>query len=214
MDIKERIIEHLPIATVMHKIRNGKLKNKDYTLFTPNCLGGILYHITGQQFKSPTINMRINTIRDFMKFLKNIDYYLAQPIVFADEPEYSFPIGYVGDIKIYFNHYHSHDEVVQKWEERKKRINWDNVYIMATDYINPTASITREELLEFATLMPCKNIVIFTQERHDDIPYCFYLGKKKIHTIMNKSYLTGLREFEMYFDYVGWLNSTLNDKSV
>lgn len=91
-----------------------------------------------------------------MKFLRNIDHYLAQPIVFADEPEYSFPIGYIDDIKIYFNHYHSHEEAVQKWEERKKRINWDNVYIMATDYINPTTSITREELLEFSTLLPCR----------------------------------------------------------
>jgi len=83
---------------------------------------------------------------------------------------------------------------------------------MATDYVNRNESITREELLEFANLIPCKNIVIFTQERHDDIPYCFYLGKKKIHTMMDTSYITGLRNFEWYFDYIKWLNSSLLNK--
>lgn len=205
---RERIKDYLPISYLVHKIRNRNLNNKDFTLLSPNCWGGLVYHITGQQFKSPTINMRFNSVRDFMKFLRNIEYYLKQEMVFADEFEYNFPIGYIGDIKIYFNHYHTHDDVVKKWNERKTRINWENIYIMATDYINRNESITREELLEFATFR-CKNIVIFTQERHDDIPYCFYLGKKKIHTMMDTSKITGLRNFEWYFDYIKWLNSSL-----
>ena len=205
---REKIKDYMPIAWALHKLRNKKLKNHDFTLFTPNCWGGLVYHITGQRFLSPTINMRFNTIRDFMKFCKNTDYYLNQDIVFKDELEYDFPIGYLGDIKIYFNHYHSHEEVVTKWHERKKRINWDNIYIMATDYVNRNESLSREELLEFNNF-DCKNIVIFTQERHDDIPYCFYLGKKRIHTMMDTSKITGLRKFEWYFDYIKWLNSTL-----
>lgn len=48
----ERIKDHMPVAKVMHIIRNRKLKNRDFTLLAPNCWGGyiISYHGAKIQF--------------------------------------------------------------------------------------------------------------------------------------------------------------------
>lgn len=37
---REKIKDYMPIAWALHKLRNKKLKNHDFTLFTPNCWGG------------------------------------------------------------------------------------------------------------------------------------------------------------------------------
>jgi uncharacterized protein (DUF1919 family) len=153
--------------------------------------------------------MRFDNIRFFLKFLSNIDYYLKQEIRFVPDDEYPYPIGYLDDVKIHFVHYHEHEEIRKKWKERIQRINWNNVYIMATDFVEDDESLTTEELLMFSRIK-CKNIIIFTQERHDDIPYCQYIGNSRMHTMMYTSIVTGLRNFEWYFDCVKWLNSELS----
>jgi uncharacterized protein (DUF1919 family) len=195
-----------PIAKIIHKLRNRKLKNRDFSIFAINCWGGVLYNIVNQKFMSPTINARFDSTYDYIKFLKNARYYLSQPINFLDETEYNFPVGMIGDIKILFVHYHSNEEAELKWEERKKRINWDNLYIMAHDYVDDNTCLSHAELLELASVK-AKNIVVFTSKHYDDIPYCFYVGRKGIMELMNTSMITGLRKFETKFDYISWLNA-------
>ena len=34
-----------------------------------------------------------------------------------------------GDVIIYMNHYRSFDAAVEKWNERKQRINWENLFV-------------------------------------------------------------------------------------
>lgn len=40
----------------------------------------------------------------------------------------SVPIGALDDVEIVFLHFHSEKEAAEKWERRKKRIHWDNIY--------------------------------------------------------------------------------------
>ena len=42
------------------------LRNRSFSLFSHNCLGGIMYHDLGVQFQSPTINMRFSKHRHRM----------------------------------------------------------------------------------------------------------------------------------------------------
>ena len=44
-----------------------------------------------------------------------------------------YPIGSLGDIKIYFMHYSSCTEAKETWEKRKARIKWDRIFVIATD---------------------------------------------------------------------------------
>ena len=39
------------------------------------------------------------------------------------------PIGLIDDVEVVFLHYKTFEEAVEKWNRRKSRINWDNLYI-------------------------------------------------------------------------------------
>ena len=209
MDV-DKIKEKMPIPYILHKIQRKRLKNKDITILCNNCLGGVVYHCLGLQFLSPTINLMVNSTADFIKFCKNIDYYLSLPIVEVKDEDKPYPIGMCGDIKLNFNHYYTFEDAVAKWESRKKRINWDNIYLISNDYVSDTEFVSREDILEFGRLK-CKNLIMFTSVPHDDIPYAYYLGLDKLKKMMFTSKLTGLRSFEWYWDYVHFLNTTRSE---
>lgn len=44
-----------------------------------------------------------------------------------------FPVGKCGDITIFFQHYKTFNEAKSKWDERKTRINFDNIYLILVD---------------------------------------------------------------------------------
>lgn len=60
------------------RIYRIKLKNKQFSLITCNCIGGVLSNDLGQQFRSPTVNL---IIPEYLKFAGNLKHYLNIPIV-------------------------------------------------------------------------------------------------------------------------------------
>ena len=69
--------------------------------------------------------------KDFIKFVNNLDYYLSlTPKV---EMGKDYPIGTLGDVKINFMHYSSPQEALEKWEERKQRINFDKIFVLMVE---------------------------------------------------------------------------------
>lgn len=211
MDIVKMIIhsrvwsEYISICTRIRRKRNKKkLKNKDFTIFSSNCTGGIIYHELGEKFLSPTINIRISS-KDFVKFILNINFYLEQPLVFFRGDE-DCPMAYMGDIVVYFVHYETEEDAREKWEERKKRINWDNVYII----LNDRDGVTHEDILALQKAR-YKNMVVFTSKQYDDCPNAFFMkqfsGEEEVGYTLGRIPKTGEWYFERYFDYVAWLNS-------
>ena len=41
--------------------------------------------------------------------------------------------GVLDDIEIYFLHYHTNEDALTKWNERKNRINMDKIFVIQTD---------------------------------------------------------------------------------
>lgn len=39
--------------------RRSKLKNHDFTIISNTCVGGVITHYVGEQFRSPTVNLII-----------------------------------------------------------------------------------------------------------------------------------------------------------
>lgn len=113
-------------------IKNAKkeFKQSKISLIAQQCIGGVIYHDMEMQFLSPTINLYFES-KDFIKFIENIKYYIDLPIKIVEENEKI--IGYLDDVKIIFLHYSSIEEAKTKWEERKKRILWDKIFIICTD---------------------------------------------------------------------------------
>lgn len=113
------------------KRRIRKLANPDFTIIASNCVGTIIYHDLGVPFLSPTINLTIG-MNDFVRFAENLREYMEEEIVEIKD-EKDCPAGMLGDIRINFVHYDSFEEGVRKWQERKKRINWDNLFFIGSE---------------------------------------------------------------------------------
>lgn len=133
------------------------IKESNLTIFSCNCWGGSCYHYLGLAFLSPTINMFFEP-SEYIKFLAGLDEYLSLPLQFV-ETRYEtnlkrdYPVGQLGDIRLYFNHYVDFEHAKECWERRKKRIHMENV--LCVGYTE-----SKEDVLAFDQL-PYRNKVIF-----------------------------------------------------
>ena len=109
---------------------NRKLKISGLTIISQNCIGGVLYHDLGVEFLSPTINAFIPE-PGFVKMVLNLRCYMEQELMIHWGEEY--PIGMLDDVEIHFMHYETCQEAKEAWDKRKMRINWDKIFVVATD---------------------------------------------------------------------------------
>ena len=125
-------------------------KNKDFTLIARDCVGGVLYHQFKLKFQSPTINLFFEP-EDFNVFCLNLKEYLEGKIIEMTDTGLDYPVGVIlpkknaqvhKPVKVHFMHYSSFKEALKAWNRRKRRINWDNIYVLSTMcYPKETATI-------------------------------------------------------------------------
>ena len=202
--VKHLLSEKNPVAIRRRKKMREALTNTTPTFLCPNCIGGILFHDLGLQFRSPTVNLMMFQT-DFVKFVLHMDDYLAQELSFFKHPEYDFPCAQLGDITLHFTHYHTEEEAAQKWAERSARIDRDNLFI----FLEERDGLTREEMLQLGSIR-ARGLVVFTANAYPDIPYALqipkYAADGEVGNILAKSYWDDSREYEKYFDFVKWFN--------
>lgn len=190
---------------IRNRIERRKIKNKDFTILSNTCIGGVICNDLGHRFLSPTINLYI-TPSQFVKFLENLDYYLSLEIE-PVETKLKYPVGKLGDIILYFKHYKTIEQAIQKWNERKKRINKDNLFIMMTDrWCLPYEYLERFNKLSY------ENKVCFTHKRYDEFECCKVVEKWKdahcVGVITDVANIFGKRlyQYAKDFNYITWLN--------
>ena len=172
-----------------------KMKNDYFSILSQNCIGGVFYHDMGLKFTTPTVNLYF-TCPDFVKFVLNLDYYLNKDIEMTWGEEY--PIGYIDDIRVYFQHYKSCTEAKKKWEERKGRINKENLVILCTDmetFDDETYSrwkkIPYPKLLFTSLPLSDQDVLYFPQYREnghigDLIPKREFYKDKRLIDVVNR----------------------------
>ncbi len=101
--------------------KKNRLKNKDFSIIASNCNGTFMYYDMRIRYLTPTVNLVIE-MNDFVKLAENLEAYMEKEIVKL-ESDVPYPTGMLDDIKIMFMHYPTFEEGVEKWNERKKRIN-------------------------------------------------------------------------------------------
>lgn len=153
--------------------RRSKLRNRTVSIISSNCNGGYIYHDLGLRFNSPTVNLYFE-MSDFMKFLYNLDYYLSLDLTEDLTTKADFPVGKLGDIRLWFMHYKSFEEAQKKWNERKLRLDRNNLLIMATDRDGCTDQMVKE----FDSL-PFSNKIIFTHKEFPNLGSTFYMPEFK-----------------------------------
>lgn len=150
----------------------GKLREKKISIIANNCWGGIIYHYFQSPFLSPFINM-FESDDDYICLLKNLKQYMAVPLKLK-KTEYNsvekiiYPVfTLTNDIELHMNHYSDFERAERKWEERKKRMNWDNLFIMMYTE-NPV-------ILEQFNTLPYKKKICFVPFKTDN-PSGWYLN--------------------------------------
>lgn len=186
------------------ELKRLRLKNRQPTIIASNCIGTFIYYDMKLQFRSPTINLSFD-MNDYVRFLENLHYYLEQPVVPCEDSRFDYPCGMVGDIEIRFNHYKTFEEAAAKWDERKQRVDWDNLFVIGIDGDN----CTYESLQRFNSL-PYANKVIFTHKPYPEFVSAVYLpgfedqGGIGHATDFKDQFL--IRRYMDIFDYVSFLN--------
>lgn len=195
------------LEKAMNKKNILKLKNSDFTIISSNCLGGVISHKLGLKFMSPTVNLFIEP-SSFVKFCKNLSFYFEQQLV---EKQWSgdYPIALCNDIEIHGLHYRNFSELKDKWNERKRRVNFDNIFIFMIE----RDGCTYEDILEFDKLS-YKNKVVFVSKEMSEIKSAIHIPKSN-ETINDKiqvknllgyrNILVGKRDIDI-FDYIKFFN--------
>lgn len=157
------------------------IKNK-ITILSDDCWGGYVYHNLYMQFYSPLVNIYWQK-KDFIKFIQKPEYYLKQPLMIEREGNIrgnACPIGSLGtdEEKVCMEFVHSvcFADAESFWDRRKKRINFDNLFIKLG--IDATDEYREEYLNAFADVKQKK--------------ICFYSGETDIEGVLY------LKRFEKY----------------
>ena len=201
-----RIVWNRAHSTLCNNYRS-KYHNSDISIISANCTGGILYHDLGIPFLSPTINLYFRA-EDFLKFCENIHYYLSiNEMIECNEPSIirgrDYPVAYLGDLLLFLVHYSSVADAQKKWNERKKRINYNKIIILCSDRDGMT-----EELKDRFEKLPYKKIM-FTNKVDNKHPDTFYIRgyekEKCVGVITEHIGWKGKRPIDQ-FDWVSFFN--------
>lgn len=196
------------------RILRNKLDRRKYehdnlgdapSIISQNCIGCLMSHDLGLPFNSPTVNLYMES-EDYIRFLEKLDYYLeidAKKIQFV-KSDRSYPVGYLEDVKIFFVHYKTEKEAIEKWNARRARVNKDNIFIIMTDRDGCTDTIfKRFDSLKY------KNKIFFSHEKKNE-KYVIYMpcfkSKNQVGSLTDFCNILGKRYYEKYFDYIGWLS--------
>ena len=79
-----------------------RLTNKDFTIISQNCIGGMVSHDLGVQFKSPTVDLYMNA-PDFLCFLENLRQYTSMNLEFFNS-SFPYPTAKLGELTLHFVH--------------------------------------------------------------------------------------------------------------
>lgn len=185
--------------------RYVQVAEKNISIISNHCWGGYTYHSLRAEFLSPFINMFI-TQDDYINLLEHFDEYMEEDVVYLKDAYETnlmrnYPIGILGEsgIKLWFNHYKTFEEAELKWQQRKKRINKNALFIeIQTD---------DEKILERFDALPFEHKIAFvpfeTTLKSAISLKCFSeLEKKGVATLANNL----AAGFIGYYDLLKLLN--------
>lgn len=181
----------------------SQVTNTDVSIISSNCLGGVIAHDARLRFNSPTVNMWIPP-RDFIELLKDLEGNLKSELKLT-MTESGYPLGLLNErIHIHFIHFHSIQEVQDKWQTRLGRVRYDNVRVILTE----NDGCTYDDLTAFEAV-PYKKVV-FTHKPYPELPSAFYVkGFEKVGQVpfvMGWKGIFGARRCDG-FDWVKFINS-------
>ncbi len=175
-----------------------------FTIFSNNCIGGVFYHDAGRRFTSPTVNLAMDG-EEFIRFLEDPRKYVYGNMMFVDTDQVNYPVAMLEDIEVRFVHYRTPEECEQTWRRRAERIDWENLYIIATDH----DGLKREDLLERFDKLPYENKIMFTSDEYEQYPWAVcvpqFRGRFQVKIMTAFADFRGTRIYETCSDPAKWI---------
>lgn len=173
--------------------------------------GGFMYKSCGLPYNTPLVGLYFYA-PEYIKFLKNLKYNIEQPIRFIPRSESQYAqyiskdyiIGVLGNtgIEIVFMHYRSEQEVLEKWERRKSRINYDNMIVKFSDS-DPARD---DKYIEEFDELPFEHKVCFTGKSYPQCKDVIYMKEFKQQGYAHYEWAYSYR----YYDFVKHANKISN----
>lgn len=193
-----------------------RLTNKNFTIISNNCWGGSVYEDLGLSYSSPTIGLFFFS-PCYIKFIADLKENLKAPLQFTKVSKYkkgnellqnnTYPVGLLNnDIEIHFLHYKSEEEALEKWNRRKQRVNFQNLFLSFSD--SEPCTISQIETFD---KFPNKK-VFFAANKWLGIKSLVHLkiyeGKQGIDDLYDNRW-----HYRKYFNVVNWLNSNCSSEN-
>ena len=196
-------------------VLRARLRNRDFSIISQNCIAGVIYHNLGLPFLSPTINTWMEE-KDFYRFAGNLKHYLSQELRFVADID-TTPTAWCDDILIHFKHYHSEKEAADKWFERCGRVNYDNLFFICSDRWSANKRLQPNESdIRSLAHVKAQGRCVFAVKDYKGLDYIYHLRKDPsddcVFPFMIDRYKTlPFWKWEFKFDYVKWLNQGSNN---
>lgn len=204
--LRLKLLKYPRTGELFIKHRTKQLVNKQFTIISNNCWGGMIYESYNLPKESPTVGLFFMA-DDYINFLKHLKGYFAAELQFikpedsrwknadaarGDKRFGSYPVGKLEisigggqteSIEIFFLHYHNEQEAKEKWERRIKRINWDKLLVKFNDQNGCT-----EEHIKAFDALPYKNKICFTVKDYSQYKSVVWIKAPKSHEFIRASY--------------------------
>lgn len=162
-------------------------KNKNISIISNNCWGGVICRTLGIECRSPFKNLSVE-VEDYLKLLKNLPYYMGLDLTFLEyafnkNSKKNYPVMLLDDVKVHCNHDTDPDEAAAKWNRRRVKINYDNLFVeMYTE--------SRETMEAFLKIEGYKQklcFVPFETDRENTKQLKLYHGQKYFWEAVNSN---------------------------
>lgn len=191
------------------RINNSRIKNKELTIISNNCWGGIFYRNNNLKYLSPTLGMFFIG-SEYIKFIYNLKHYMECDLNFIKvedskysdylkKIQYKGLIGKLEDIEICFLHYKSEEEALKKWNRRKARINYNNILYKFNDQ-----NLCTYHDLEMFEKFEAKNKILFTAKKYPNINSIQIKKYEKYEYV-----LEDIKSYKKYVNIYKFLNENM-----
>jgi uncharacterized protein (DUF1919 family) len=193
--------------SLLQRYNKWRLKNNNFTVFSNDCWGAEVYHYYDLAYNTPFIGLYLMA-PCYIKFLMDPQYYFSQKLEFSYHSKYesvenlrskreeNFPTACIQDIEIQFLHYKDEKEALEKWNRRKERINYNNLFVK----FDGSKDESNDELIRIFDNLPYKNKICICNRKIENIKSLVYC-----HDWQKDGSLMFAQSIK-YFRLTDWLN--------
>ncbi|MCI8312757.1 MAG: DUF1919 domain-containing protein [Lachnospiraceae bacterium] len=188
-----------------------KLKKSNISIISNNCWGGAVYHTLGLECQSPFKNLFVND-EDYIKLLQKLDYYMLCELKLDHydidvHSNQRYPVMLLDNIYVHCNHDNNPDEVIKKWNRRKLKLNYNNLFVEMYTENKEIAN----DFLKLNQYIKKICFVPFDNSSKELIQLKSYPGQKEFHEVVNSNARIGNNSLD--YKIVDLLNGKVINRS-